>query len=209
MGLYLNMEEEDQLQLFNIYKKCDVQGIMDLIGLHYESLCAIPLRYSSSIDEDPSKVVSDTLEVLTKKKRRQKKEYNINSTVESFLTKTVNNQCFQEMRNNKTHRNRYQSFEQTELVISLIENKDILKESINKYLGFSESRMNEINLICDTGNIKGQFKELLILLFDGFSNKEIAERLNITMTNVTTQKARLMEKLRPIKDQLKKRYEEE
>lgn len=155
----------------------DVGGFKQFFEEHYPSLCIFANNYlhDSVVSAD---IVQEAFIYVW-----NKREYIRNAqAAKSYLYKYIKNHCLNFLRDSKRH-------------------QEILKDHMNSEEFYMDNIMEQetYEIIYQAiRDLSSQNKQVIELSMDGLSNKEIAEKLHITLNTVKTIKKRAFKVLRTV-----------
>jgi len=152
-----------------------INSFKGLYQKFYKSLCVFGSQYISDQDVVID-IVQDVFEALWLKR----KEFSKINNIKAFLYTSVKNRCLNEIKHQKVvdEYSKYVTYTESDF-----ENK-IIEEEVYRKLYVE---INALPPVC---------KKTMLLALEGLSNKEIAEKLNVSVSTIKTQKSIAFSKIR-------------
>ena len=170
------MNEEE---IWKCIKQDNNPALKMLFDLHYRPLCVYALQFSHRLPDAEDIVQTIFIKLWTKRK-----ELNVKTSIKAYLYRSVFNECMQNIRKIK---NLEGSLE--------ILKYEILEDQIEEDVSFQQHRIDKIKNLIE--ELPSRCREILLLSKrDGLKNREIAEKLDISIKTVEAQIGIAFKKIR-------------
>jgi RNA polymerase sigma-70 factor (ECF subfamily) len=171
--------EQDELLLISRLQKGEEQAFRQLFDIYYRRLVAFANKLLSDIDLSRS-VVQDVIVMLYEKRN----EINIHTSLKSLLFQTVRNRCLNIIKRDKMKIEHHKQ---------ILENNPDFEQPFEN-LEYSELE-NSISKAIE--NLPEQCKKIFTMSrYEGISNQNIADELNLSKRTVETQISKALKRIR-------------
>lgn len=173
---WIRMSEEE---LWGCIQRNDNHALKKLFDLHYRPLCVYALQFTERLPD-----AEDIVQTIFIKFWTKRKELNINSSIKSYLYKSVFNECMQSIRKTKKLEGSVDNLKY-----------EMLQSQIEEDLSFQQDKIDKIQSLI--AELPVRCREILLLSKkEGLKNKEIAEKLGISIKTVESQMGIAFKKIR-------------